>query len=77
MTRAETAAGWRRWHVPSHACPRITDEYLAEEREARGDVAFRQEYLAEFVTDGINPINSQRFLENVADQSDDMDALSI
>jgi len=40
-----------RHEVPSSACPHISEEFLASERERMSDMAFRQEYLAEFVDD--------------------------
>jgi hypothetical protein len=40
---------WERIAVPATACPRITPEFLEEERNALGDWHFRQEYLNEFV----------------------------
>ncbi len=39
---------WHRISVPATACPRISTEFLEEEREAQGDWKFRQEYLCEF-----------------------------
>lgn len=43
---------WQKVHLPSTRCPRISAAFLAEEREALGDIWYRQEYLAEFVSDG-------------------------
>jgi hypothetical protein len=40
---------WEKYHVPSTECPRISPEFLAEELTAMGPLAYRQEYLAEFV----------------------------
>ena len=42
-------AVWQRTKVKAHDCPRITPEWLAEERKLVGDFIFRQEYLCEFV----------------------------
>lgn len=40
---------WKRVRITSDKCPRITPEFLAEERAAAGDWWYRQEYLCEFV----------------------------
>jgi hypothetical protein len=45
-----TAGGlsWERVRVPASACPRITPEFLAEERASIGEYFFSQEYGCEF-----------------------------
>jgi hypothetical protein len=40
---------WKRISVPATDCPRISPEFLAQEREAMSEWRFRQEYLCEFV----------------------------
>jgi hypothetical protein len=40
--------GWERYEVPASQCPRISEEFLEEERRALGDWWFRQEYLCSF-----------------------------
>lgn len=40
---------WERTKIKAHDCPRISAEWLAEERKLVGDFIFRQEYLCEFV----------------------------
>lgn len=40
--------GWRRVRVTAEECPRITAEFLAEERRAMGERWYRQEYLTSF-----------------------------
>lgn len=40
---------WERIRITAHDCPRISPEFLEEERQALGDWWFRQEYLCEFV----------------------------
>ncbi len=40
---------WERVKITATDCPRITPEFLAEERASLGDWWFRQEYLCEFV----------------------------
>jgi hypothetical protein len=41
--------GWERVRVTAEECPRISKEFLAEERASMGERWFRQEYLCEFV----------------------------
>src|ERR687894_254792 len=40
--------GWDRYEVPASECPRITPEFLEEEREALPPWVFRQEYGCSF-----------------------------
>ena len=40
---------WERIMITAHDCPRITPEFLEEERQALGEWWFKQEYLCEFV----------------------------
>jgi hypothetical protein len=40
---------WDRVKVTAHDCPRISPEFLEEERRSLGDARFRSEYLCEFV----------------------------
>lgn len=43
------ADDWERLAVPATECPRITAEFLEQERRTMPDWLFRQEYLCEFV----------------------------
>jgi hypothetical protein len=40
---------WERFSVPATECPRISREFLEEERATTGEWWFRQEYLCDFV----------------------------
>ena len=40
--------GWERYEVPAHEVPRITDEFLQEERESLPSWVYRQEYECSF-----------------------------
>jgi len=40
---------WSRHFVPATECPRLDPEFLEEERVTLGDLAYRQEYLCEFL----------------------------
>ena len=48
-------ADWHRIRVTAHDCPRISPEFLREEREALGPRWFQMEYLCEF-TDAIDAL---------------------
>jgi hypothetical protein len=39
---------WQRFEVPATECPRISARFLAEEQEALGPWAYRQEYCCQF-----------------------------
>jgi terminase large subunit-like protein len=41
-------AGWERYEVPAEECPRISPEFLEEEREALPSWVYRQEYECSF-----------------------------
>jgi hypothetical protein len=41
--------GWERYEVPAITCPRISPEFLADERKDLGELFYRSEYLCEFV----------------------------
>ena len=45
----ESKPEWERIRIPATECPRITEEFLQEERASLGDWWFRQEYMCEFV----------------------------
>jgi hypothetical protein len=40
--------GWQRISIKSTDCPRISQEFLDQEREQLGPLIFAQEYLCEF-----------------------------
>ncbi|KUK43859.1 MAG: Uncharacterized protein XD72_1759 [Methanothrix harundinacea] len=40
---------WEKWEIPASMCPRISPEFLEEERQTLGSWWFRQEYECEFV----------------------------
>ena len=44
----EGGKGWERLRVTGYECPRISPEFLEEERATMGERWFRQEYLCEF-----------------------------
>jgi hypothetical protein len=41
--------GWSRYAVTAAECPRITDEFLEQERNAVGELWFAQEYECQFI----------------------------
>jgi hypothetical protein len=44
-----SAEPWERYEVPAASCPRISAEFLEEERRAHGEWWFRQEYECSFL----------------------------
>lgn len=50
--------GWEKYEVPAPLCPRISPEFLDEERRTMGDWAFRQEYLCQFVESETQPFSA-------------------
>jgi phage FluMu gp28-like protein len=40
--------GWEKIRLPAAECPRISPEFLAEERRTLGELVFAQEYMCEF-----------------------------
>lgn len=46
---SEGGDDWERVKVSADRCPRITSEFLAEERRRLGDLWYRQEYFCEFL----------------------------
>ncbi len=45
---AQSGPTWQRVEIPATACPRITPEFLQEERLALGERLYRQEYFNSF-----------------------------
>ena len=45
---SDSGQSWERVEVTGHDCPRMTEEFLEQEREEMGDWQFRNEYLCEF-----------------------------
>ncbi|MDX1982927.1 MAG: terminase family protein [Bryobacteraceae bacterium] len=56
-TRADPA--WTRISIPAHQCPRISTEFLEEERRLMPASHFRREYLCEFTDDDDAVYSSQ------------------
>lgn len=53
---------WRRFTLTADQCPRISTEFLAEERENLGDYIFQQEYMGVFV-DEVTSVFSSLLIE--------------
>lgn len=49
---------WTRVSVPATECPRISKDFLDEERAEHGDTHLRQEYLCEFVGNRLSVFDS-------------------
>lgn len=54
---ANGGSRWQRVTTPATECPRISAEFLQEERTSMGEQWFRQEYLCEFVDVGATLFN--------------------
>ena len=50
---------WERYEVPATLCPRISSEFLEEERRAMGDWWFEQEYLCRFLDAETQPFRQE------------------
>lgn len=44
----DQARPWSRHQVPATECPRITPDFLAKERQRKGEAIYRREYLCDF-----------------------------
>ena len=51
--RTDESPEWHRISIPATDCPRIPAAFLEEERAQMGSATFRQEYLCEFVDEGV------------------------
>lgn len=64
-----SAEPWRRFQVPAEQCPRISAEFLEEERRTMGEWWFRQEYGCDFLDAETQPFArddiEQAFAEEV------------
>jgi hypothetical protein len=54
---------WERIRIPATECPRITGEFLQEERASLGDWWFQQEYMCEF-TETVDQVFSYDLVMN-------------
>lgn len=55
----ESGNAWTRTRITAEQCPRIDDEWLAEERRTVGDWVFDQEYRCLFLDSGEQLFNSE------------------
>lgn len=46
----QSGIGWTKFEVPATECPRITSEFLEEERREQGEAWYRQEYMCDFMS---------------------------
>jgi len=59
---------WLRVRVPAGECPRITAEFLREERLSLGDAMYAQEYETEFIDDTFDVFNLTLFENMLIDE---------
>lgn len=50
---------WERYRVPAEECPRISKQFLEEERRSMGEWWFNQEYRAEFLDGETQPFGRE------------------
>ncbi len=67
---------WQRWRIPSEKCPRITPEFLEEERATLGKWWFEQEYGCEFLDAQTAAFSSQDIERAFAEHYDTWDLSS-
>lgn len=53
---------WERIEIDADECPRISKEFLAEEKEALGDIWYQQEYYCKFM-DTVDQVFATEFIE--------------
>jgi hypothetical protein len=63
---SSSASPWQRTQVPADKCPRISPEFLAQQRISLGDQMYRQEYQCEFLSTGTQ-VFSQELLQQAFD----------
>jgi len=70
----EGGKGWERLRVTGYECPRISPEFLEEERATMGERWFRQEYLCEF-----SEVSSGMFDGDLVERavSDELEVLAV
>jgi len=60
--------GWERIKITAYNCPRISEEFLEEERKAMPDLFFRAEYMGEF-TETIDSVFSyEQVMEAITEE---------
>jgi hypothetical protein len=64
----EGADDWQRVRIPASECPRISPEFLEEERRALGELAFRSEYLCEFCDTDDSAFRTEHLLAATTDE---------
>lgn len=63
---------WERTMVTAHDCPRISESFLAEERQQLGDLAYRSEYMVEFCDTEMSAFSSEHILAALDDDLEPM-----
>lgn len=61
------SSAWERYTVRSDECPRITAEFLAEERHSLPDYVYRSEHECEFIPQGAMSLFSDADLKGLVD----------
>lgn len=59
---------WHKFRIPATQCPRISEEFLQEERQALGELWYQMEYNCTFM-DAVSSLFSTEDLEHAQDDS--------
>jgi hypothetical protein len=65
--------GWQRFKITAHQCPRISANYLEQERRELGPMLFSQEYECEFIDSNTSAFSSELIEAALADDFDRLD----
>lgn len=68
FTEWEGGSNWERVRITAHQCPRITADFLAEERRALGDRWYKQEYECDF-SEAIDAVFAYHDIEAALDMT--------
>jgi hypothetical protein len=60
LYEAWQSTNWQKIKVTAYQCPRISAEFLLEQREMLGENGFSREYLADFVTEGAQLVTADQ-----------------
>ncbi len=56
----DPASGFERFRITADQCPRFSPEFLAAERKLHGELSYAQEYLCEFVSQGVQLLTREQ-----------------
>ena len=56
----DPASGFTRFRITADQCPRFSAEFLAAERKMHGELSYAQEYLCEFISQGVQLLTREQ-----------------